>query len=74
MIQERDVRAAAQARLLDERWSAMQDMERMIQERDATVAAQARLLDERWAAMQAMERLIRDHSRAPESPRGSRPG
>jgi glycosyltransferase involved in cell wall biosynthesis len=71
---QQEVALSSQARLLEERWSAMQEMERMIQERDATVAAQARLLDERWAAMQAMERLIRDHSRAPESPRGSRPG
>jgi septal ring factor EnvC (AmiA/AmiB activator) len=55
---------AAQARLIEERWAAMQRMEAIIRERDETIAAQARMVEERWAAMQRMGQEIanRDQS------------
>ncbi|WNG43550.1 methyltransferase domain-containing protein [Archangium minus] len=46
--------------MLDTRWRAMGQMERMIRERDETIAAQARLIEERWAGMQQMEGMIRE--------------
>jgi 2-polyprenyl-3-methyl-5-hydroxy-6-metoxy-1,4-benzoquinol methylase len=47
-------------RMLEERWAAMQGMERSIAERDEAIKGQAKMLEERWAAMQAMECLIKE--------------
>lgn len=59
-ILEKEYTVAAQAALIEERWTAMQQMEAMIRERDETIAAQARMVEERWAAMQQMEQAIAD--------------
>jgi hypothetical protein len=54
----RDDSIAAQAAMLKERASAMQEMEAMIAERDDSIAAQAAMLKERASAMQEMEAMI----------------
>ncbi|MFN3294642.1 MAG: hypothetical protein ACK414_14525, partial [Gemmobacter sp.] len=55
---------AGQARMLEERWSAMQSMEALIRERDEAISGQARMLEERWSAMQSMEAMIRERDEA----------
>ncbi|MDA8987512.1 methyltransferase domain-containing protein [Planktomarina temperata] len=54
----RDDSIAAQATMLEERASAMQEMEAMISKRDDSIAAQATMLEERASAMQEMEAMI----------------
>lgn len=62
-ILEREYTVAAQAALIEERWTAMQQMEAMIRERDETIAAQTQMVEERWAAMQQMEQEIAGRDR-----------
>jgi hypothetical protein len=44
MIREKDEAIAAQARMLEERWTVMQSMESMIRERDELIAEQVKQL------------------------------
>jgi len=48
------------ARLLDERFTAIQTMDTMIRERDATIAAQRTLTDERLTVIQSMDTMIKE--------------
>ena len=65
-VQERDILLEKQARILDERWKAMQSMESMIRDRDHVIEQQTRTLDERWKAMQSMESMIRERDKVIE--------
>jgi SAM-dependent methyltransferase len=61
---KRDKSLETQARMLEERWAAMQSMDAMVHERDEAIARQARMLEERWAAMQSMDAMVRERDGA----------
>lgn len=58
MVEERDLAITGQARLINERWQTMQQMETMILERDRTIASQGDDLEQQRNAMQQLERTI----------------
>jgi hypothetical protein len=64
VIAERDEALAAQARLLEERWVLVQDLEKRIGERDETIASQAKMIEERWSIMEDGQRAIAERDEA----------
>lgn len=52
----------SQAALIEERWTAMQQMEAMIRERDEIIASQTQMVEERWAAIQQMGQEIENRN------------
>ncbi|MEG7070032.1 hypothetical protein V2A07_31235, partial [Pseudomonas aeruginosa] len=57
-IRERDEAISGQARMLEERWSAMQSMEALIRERDEAIIEQQKLLEKRPTVTEAMRVLL----------------
>ncbi|MGB4781975.1 glycosyltransferase family 2 protein [Candidatus Methylomirabilis sp.] len=53
----------SQTALIEDRWTAMQQMEAMIHERDETIASQTQMIEDRWAAMQQMGQEIGNRDR-----------
>lgn len=49
-----------QRKLLEERYIAIQDMEKMIKERDETISAQHNMVEERYRTIQEMDQMIKD--------------
>lgn len=55
MINERDQAIAGQAKMLEDRWSAIQSMEVMLNERNKVFAAQTRLLEDSMLEIESMK-------------------
>ena len=63
MIAERDEATKAQAKMLEERYIAIQEQSQMIAERDETIETQAKMLEERYAAIQEQSQMIAERDR-----------
>ncbi|MDP1644125.1 MAG: glycosyltransferase [Thiobacillus sp.] len=62
-LAEREQTIASQAALLQERWSAIHDMNGVIIERDEAIEAQGQLLVDRWNAIEQMNGMIEERDR-----------